>query len=90
MISDNCSIDEFVAAVKHRDAWEALTLAIDEVTAAERRSYRNQQYGDCEVCCSQDYSVQLKELIDYLRFAIKPKRADNKAYQLYMTHWGFS
>lgn len=88
MISENCSIDEFVEAVKERAAWDVVSLAVDEATQAERRFHRARRCHDDKTCCSRDYSAQLKQLINYLRFAIKPKRPQNRAYRLYMANWG--
>ncbi|WP_172683925.1 hypothetical protein [Desulfosarcina cetonica] len=38
--------------------------------------------------CSEQYARQLKQLINYLRFEIKPKRPESKAYRLYVANWG--
>ena len=88
MISENCSIDEFVEAVKDRDVWDVVSLAVDEATQAERLCYRAKRRPDDDISCNLDYSEQLKQLIDYLRFEIKPRRPGNEAYRVYVANWG--
>lgn len=83
MISENCRIDEFVETVKDKTSWEALSLAVEEVTWADRMAYRSERKTDF-----QAYSRQLKRLIGYLRYSVIPRRPRDKAYQLYMQHWG--
>jgi hypothetical protein len=83
MISENCSIDEFVETVKNKTSWEALSLAVEEATWADRMAYRSEQKPDF-----QAYSRQLKRLIGYLRYSVTPRRPQDKAYRLYMQHWG--
>jgi hypothetical protein len=89
MISDNCSIEEFVETVKDKQSWEVVALAVDEATWAERMFYRPHQtlVSDKDLFCIQQYLRQLKQLINYLRFEVNPRRPKEKAYQLYMMHW---
>ncbi|MBR9984789.1 MAG: hypothetical protein KFF68_02655 [Desulfosarcina sp.] len=88
MISDNCSIEEFVETVKGRDTWEALSLAIDEATLADRIFIRAHGRTGKGRLCGQTYARHLKQLINYLRYEVKPRRPNSKAYRLYMAHWG--
>ena len=88
MISENCNIEEFVETVKGRETWEVLSLAIDEATLADRILLQKHQHGGKSMLCGQTYSKHLKQLINYLRYTVKPRRPDNKAYRLYMAHWG--
>ena len=88
MISENFSIDEFVEAVKDREILDVVSLAVDEATEAERNYYRGHRRQPDLSSDSRDYSIELKQLIDYLRFEIKPKRPNDKAYRLYVAHWG--
>ncbi|WP_319523791.1 hypothetical protein [uncultured Desulfosarcina sp.] len=83
MISENCRIDEFVETVKNKTPWEALSRAVEEANRADRMAYRSEQKADF-----QAYSRQLKRLIGYLRYTVTPRRPRDKAYQLYMQHWG--
>ncbi|MFO7714537.1 hypothetical protein [Desulfosarcina sp.] len=88
MISENCSIDEFVETVKEREPWEVIAIAIDEATQADRMFIRTHPHTGKALICGQTYSRHLKQLINYLRFTVKPKRPKSIAYLLYMTHWG--
>ena len=82
MISNNCSIDEFVESVKAKSPWEVIALAVEEATLADRMIYRSD--GQRE---SIRYSQRLKRLIGLLRYETKPKRHDDKIHRLYTTHW---
>jgi hypothetical protein len=88
MISENCSLEEFVETVKGRETWEVLSQAIDEATRADRMFMRSHQHTDQALLCGQTYSRQLKQLINYLRFTVNPRLPNSKAYRLYMAHWG--
>ncbi|BBO93038.1 hypothetical protein [Desulfosarcina ovata] len=88
MISENCDIDEFVEAARNKDILEVIALAIDEATAAERIFYHTHRHTEKDRLCGEQYSRQLKQLINYLRFEIKPRRPKSRAYQLYMANWG--
>ena len=88
MISENCSIEEFVEKVKGGEAWEVLSKAIDEATRADRMFMRTDQHIEKAKLCGQAYSRHLKQLINYLRYTVKPRRPDSKTYRLYMAHWG--
>lgn len=65
-----------------------ISLAIDEATQADRMFIRNLARTEKPLHCSQPYSRNLKQLINYLRSAVKLKRPLDKAYSLYMAHWG--
>ena len=86
MLSNKCLIEEFVEKLNSKSPWEVVATAIDEATQAERHVYKMSQ--DTEKMLYVNYANQLKQLINYHRFAIKPKRANNKVYNLYMTYWG--
>jgi len=88
MISNRYDIDEFVEKVNGRDRWDVVALAIEEATATDRLCMKASEQADKETV--QAYSRQLKQLIDYHRFAAKPKYPQSKAYTLYMAHWGHS
>jgi hypothetical protein len=88
MISENCSIDEFVETVKGKDTQEVIALAIDEATRADRMVYRTKRSdGPCPNG-EAEYSHDLKTLIGYMRYTVKPKRPQDKAYRLYNAYWG--
>lgn len=82
MISKNFSIEEFVASAKEKSSWEVLSMAVEEASWADRMAYRSDRPSD-----SQRYSRHLKRLISYLRYETIPKRPQDRAYQLYMSHW---
>ncbi|WP_319407961.1 hypothetical protein [uncultured Desulfosarcina sp.] len=88
MISKNCSIEEFVETVKGREIWEVISLAIDEATRADRMFIRTHRHTGNALFCGQTYSRHLKQLINYLRYTVKPRRPNSKTYRLYMAHWG--
>jgi hypothetical protein len=83
MISENCSIDEFMETAKTKTPWEALSLAVEEANWADRMAYRSERKTDCP-----SYSRQLKRLIGYLRYSVTPRRPQDKVYRLYMQYWG--
>lgn len=87
MISENCSIGEFVDSVKDREAWEVIVLAVDEATSAERMSYHITPLSEHQLSRSKQYSRHLKRLINYLRYAVKMKRPEDEVYHLYKTYW---
>ena len=88
MISKACSIDEFVDAVKGKNTWDVLMLALEEADQADRLLRRRRRSTEETPCCDQKYARQLKQLIDYFRYAVKPRRPESRVYQLYQTHWG--
>jgi hypothetical protein len=83
MISENCRIDDFVETVKNKAPWDALSMAIEEANWADHMAYRAERNTEF-----QTYSRQLKRLIGYLRYSVTPRRPEDKAYRLYMQHWG--
>jgi hypothetical protein len=88
MISENCSIDEFVETVKDKKPWEVIALAVEEATRADRLFYRNRLRSENGLFCGEHYSNRLKQLIAYLRYTVKPRRVNDEVYHLYTAHWG--
>jgi len=88
MISENCSLEEFVETVKGKEPWEVIMLAVEEATGAERMFYRSKRDSESQLNCGIEYSRHLKRLINYFRFTVKPHRPKDKAYRLYVTYWG--
>ena len=76
MISKACSIEEFVDAVKGKNAWEVLMMAIEEADRADRMSYRGRRNIEAAQCCDRKYARQLKQLINYFRYTVKPRRQE--------------
>jgi hypothetical protein len=88
MISENCTIGEFVEAVKDKGSGEVIALAVEEATRADRMFYRACRCSGDHCSCEDKYSRHLKRLIGYLRYSVKPKRRNDEVYQLYTAHWG--
>ena len=86
MISTKCSIEEFVEAVKDKDPQEVIALAVKEATKADRKVMKTRKQGKTEKL--ETYSRQLKRLINYHRYAVKPCFRIKKTYNLYMKYWG--
>jgi hypothetical protein len=75
MISENCSIHEFVESVKGKETWEVITLAVEVATRADRMYYHTCHDAGEGMHNGLDYSRHLKRLINYLRFEVKPRAA---------------
>jgi hypothetical protein len=88
MLSKRCDIDEFVEAVKDKKTWDVLILALEEADQADRMIQRSRRGAEAAPCCDRQYARQLKQLINYFRYAVKPLRPQSKVYQLYQNHWG--
>lgn len=72
MISANCDINDFIEAVRDKDRQEIIHFAIQEATEAERLQLRKQAKLEDKNVCGAGYAKDLKDLIHYLRYAIKP------------------
>ena len=83
MISDKCSIEEFVESVKGKSAWDVISLAVEEATSSDRLIYRS---GGWEA--AQRNSQHLKQVINLFRYETKSKRHNDRVHQLYTQHWG--
>lgn len=70
MISDKCSFDDFLEAVRDRSGHEMIHLTNQEATQAERRCFRRHSESDGDLCCDE-YCKQLKGFILYLRHGVK-------------------
>jgi hypothetical protein len=86
MISKKYSIEEFVNAVKGKDSQEVISLAVEEATKADRKVMKTRKQGKTEKL--QVYSRQLKQLINYHRYVMKPRHRIKTTYNLYMKYWG--
>jgi hypothetical protein len=87
MISKKYSIEAFVEAVKGKDSQEVIALAVEEATQADRMVLKTRGQEKTEKL--QTYSRQLKRLINYHRYAVKPRYHIKTTYNLYMKYWGF-
>lgn len=88
MISKNYSIEEFVEAVKGKDPQNVITLAVKEATKADRLLMKSRKQLKKENILT--YSRQLKQLINYHRYVVKPRSHIKTTYNLYMKYWGAS
>ncbi|BBO68419.1 hypothetical protein DSCA_23490 [Desulfosarcina alkanivorans] len=88
MISENCSIEEFVETVKDKAPWEVIALAVEEATQADRMIHRTGLRSELVFFCGRRYSSHLKRLIALLRYTVKPRRLNDEVYHLYAAHWG--
>jgi hypothetical protein len=86
MISKKCSIEAFVEAVKGKVSQEVIALAVEEATKADRKVMKTRKQSKTERL--QTYSRQLKQLINYHRYIMKPRRRTKTTYNLYMKYWG--
>jgi hypothetical protein len=86
MISKKCSIEEFVETVKGKDSQEVIALAVKEATKADRLIMKQREQSKIENI--QNYSHQLKRLINYHRYVVKPRFHIKTTYNLYMKYWG--
>ena len=88
MISNNCSIEEFVKAVQEKDSYGVINLAVQEATEVDRIVLKKRK--KTKISDFQNYSRQLKQLINYHRYIIKPRQGMKTTYKLYMKYWGAS
>jgi hypothetical protein len=82
MISENCNIAAFINAVKGKDYSEIIELADHEATIADRCRYRKRGSNAEAMECGMRYSSQLKDLIFYLRYNIKPANIKPEHFSL--------
>jgi hypothetical protein len=83
MISEDYNIAAFINAVKGKDYSEIIELADQEATIADRCRYRKRRKNAEASECGMRYSSQLKDLIFYLRYNIKPANARLEHFKLY-------
>jgi hypothetical protein len=86
MISKKGRIEEFVEAVKSKKSQEVIELANREATKADLLVLKKR--NSAKIDDLQAYSRQLKQLIKFHRYVIKPRHRVKTTYNLYMTHWG--
>ncbi len=79
-------IEEFVKAVQGKDTYEVINLAVQEATEVDRIVMKKRKKS--KIDNFQNYSRQLKQLISYHRYIIKPRRGMKTTYNLYMQYWG--
>ena len=73
MISKECKLSEFIGAVRGKDHYEVIQLADREATEAERLFLRLKADNVARQCCGRKYAEQIKQLINYMRYEVKPR-----------------
>jgi hypothetical protein len=85
MISKTCNINEFIEAVKGKPFSEIIMLANQEATQADRMFFRHRQRDKSKSLFGKEYSEELKYLITYLKYSVKPKISDSHAFKIFFT-----
>ncbi len=73
MISKECKFLDFVGAVQNKNYFEIIHLADQEATAAERLFLQPRVDKTARQRCGRDYAERIKQLIDYMRYEVKPR-----------------
>jgi hypothetical protein len=73
MISSNCDINEFMESVGACDEQELIVLANQEAVEAERIGLHPEKAAKKRENCWNHYAGQLKALISYVRYEVRPK-----------------
>ena len=86
MISNECSIEAFAEELKDKDSQTVIAMAVQEATEADRLIMKkDKKFIKTDL---YNYSRQLKQLINYHRYAVKPHHQKKTTYNLYMRYWG--
>jgi hypothetical protein len=72
MISSDCDISKFIKATLGKDALDIIELADKEATEAERNRYRSGAETHRRRRCGHQYAQQLKDLIFFIRYGVRP------------------
>jgi len=79
MISQSCDMKEFIEAIKDKDYLEAIYLADQEATAAERLKYKPRAAGKSKGC--PNYADRLKGFIYFMRHGIRNRLLSDQEYE---------
>jgi hypothetical protein len=89
MISEHCDLEAFFSEINGKRKGEAILMAHQEATAAERMLLSNKG-GAVEKASDppiySEYSSSLKEFIQYIRCTIRPKPADDVKHRMFQTY----
>ena len=82
MISERNDITEFIDIVADQDISDIILIAENETTMTERYYLKNHRSQDpaCEKC--RCYAEQLKMLITYLRYGVRPSGLPRESIQI--------
>jgi hypothetical protein len=72
MISSDCDISKFIKATSGKNALDIIELADKEATEAERDRYRSGAVALRRRQCGHQYAQQLKDLIFFIRYGVRP------------------
>lgn len=86
MISDKLEIKEFFDAVSGRPIREAILLANQEATEAERQQLFPGNKQEKRNPGHFEYPELLKEFIRYIRYSVKPKMAEGEKLDLFTSY----
>lgn len=81
MIASDCDIKTFIDTLKDKNYREIILLAEKEATEAERK-YVRRKCGQATNDCSKEYAKQLKCLIFYIRYGVKPRGLKEDVYSM--------
>jgi hypothetical protein len=82
MISSDCDIYEFVESLGDKDYLDIIFLADREATEVERIALQSGYKIGKKQNCPKDYADNLKDLIVFLKYTVKPKKLTDKFGQL--------
>lgn len=85
MISSDCDISDFIRATHGKNHQEIIEMADREATEAERSLYRTKATETQRKGCGRMYAQQLKNLIFFIRYGVKPAGTDALQFELYKT-----
>jgi hypothetical protein len=83
MISKECKFSDFVGAVRNKNYFEILHLAHQEATEAERLFLRPGADPAARERCNREYAEQIKQLIDYMRYEVRPRARSARDAQIF-------
>jgi hypothetical protein len=80
MISTDCRIESFLVAIAGKPSAEAIFLAHQEATEAERQLLRSRANKSHSTPCPDAYVNRLKEFIGFARYAVMQSCATQDKY----------
>jgi DNA replicative helicase MCM subunit Mcm2 (Cdc46/Mcm family) len=89
MISSKGSLEDFFKKINGKQYFEAIKIADEEATEAERRLLSDHRHASLEMDSQinyDDYSKSLKQFIHYLRYWVKPKITNEKTRKLFNSY----
>jgi hypothetical protein len=87
MIAKDFKLDSFIREVEGKPTWEALYLANDEVTAAERLLLRAKAVSRKKRKKISKYIKKLEDFMLFVKSSIKIPRTHKKSNQLFWRYW---